>query len=300
MWGLFALNPAALWLLVRRGKSPAVDYLSSTVRLYRGYGAMPFHWDRSSWRSDFLVPRVAADELFPEVDFVRAPEILFPFPRNLSVKTHELIFLCQLVRSLRPSRILEFGTAEGRTTINLALHAPAESEVVTVNAPPASTFYFYQGHPVRPRITEILADLTKHDWTPYEDAVDFVFCDACDSFQGVALETAIAFSMIRQGGTVLWHDYGSGEGRTQYLNGLGRDLPLRNIQDTCLVCLRVSTQQLLEEVRRRSYSGVLTPKAGQADAAFEGAFANRTLEHQNQRGSRREGAAMVKNRQRAG
>ncbi|PYV20282.1 MAG: hypothetical protein DMG24_23270, partial [Acidobacteria bacterium] len=144
MWGLFALNPAALWLLVRRGKSPAVDYLSSTVRLYRGYGVMPFHWDRSSWRSDFLVPRVAADELFPEVDFVRAPEILFPFPRNLGVKTHELIFLCQLVRSLRPNRILEFGTAEGRTTINLALHAPEESEVVTVNAPPASPFYFYQ------------------------------------------------------------------------------------------------------------------------------------------------------------
>src|SRR5437870_1375528 len=201
MWGLFALNPATLWLLVRRGKSPAVDYLSSTVRLYRGYGAMPFHWDRSSWRSDFLVPRVTPDELFPEADFVRAPEILFPYPRNLSVKTHELIFLCQLVRSLRPRRILEFGTAEGRTTINLAMHAPEETEVVTVDAAPTpanSVGYLYQGDPLRSRITEVLVDLTDHDWTPYEAAVDFIFCDACDSFQGVAIETAIAFSMIRQ------------------------------------------------------------------------------------------------------
>src|SRR5437899_2996422 len=110
LWGLFNLNPASVWLLARRGKTPAIDYLSTTVRLYRGYGIVPSYWDRSSWRRDFLVPSVAPAALFPEIDFLHGPEILFPFPRNLSVKTHELIFLCQLVRALRPMRILEFGT----------------------------------------------------------------------------------------------------------------------------------------------------------------------------------------------
>jgi len=272
-WGLFALNPATLWLLLRRGKTPAVDYLSTAVRVYRGYGKIPFHWDRSSWRSDFLVPKVSPNDVFPEIDFLRGPEILFPYPRELSVKTHELVFLCQLVRSLRPKRVLEFGTADGRTIINLAIQAPEDTELITVNAPlkpPGVVGSLYKGHPLQSRIQELLVDLTNHDWSRYKDAVDFVFCDACDSFQGVAIETAIAFLMIRQGGTVLWHDYGSGEGRTQYLNRLARDLPLRNIQDTCLVCLRINTRELLEEARRRSYSAVLTPHAEQARAVPEG------------------------------
>jgi predicted O-methyltransferase YrrM len=154
---------------------------------------------------------------------------------------------------MSPRRILEFGTAEGRTTINLALQAPEKTEVITVNAPPlGSVGVLYHGHPLESKITEVLVDLTRHDWTSYYNSIDFIFCDALDSLKGVAIETSIAFSMVRLGGIVLWHDYGSGEGRTQYLNGLSVDLPLRNIQDTCLVCLRVDTPELLGQLRRRS------------------------------------------------
>jgi hypothetical protein len=249
---MLILNPAAVWLLLSKGKTTAVSYLTASARLYTGYGKYPFLWNRSSWRSDILVPQVAPEELFPEIDFGRAPEILFPFPRELGVNPHELIFLSQLVRCLQPERILEFGTAEGRTTVNLALHAPEDAKVITINSRfdcENTVGVCYRNHPLASRITQILANLEDYDWGAYRNSIDFIFCDACDSFEGVAAETAIAFSIVRESGTILWHDYGTGRGRTKYLNQLSRRLPVFSVRDTCIVCLRVNTPEILEKVR---------------------------------------------------
>lgn len=256
LWGLFALSPAAIWLLLTRGKTASADYVTAAVRLYRGYGVIPLNYTRTSWRRDFELPVKGPEELFPEVDFVTVPELLFPFHMYLGIRTHELTTLCQLVRTLKPARIVEFGIAGGRTTVNLAKNSPPNCEIIAVDPPDAGPRTFYQGNPLSAKISERLVDLTKADWKSFYDSVDFVFCDACDQYNDLAIESAIGLSMVRLGGTILWHDYGSGEDRTKYLNDLGRELPLVNIQDTHLVCLRITTAALLEHARLVSQAKV--------------------------------------------
>lgn len=129
--GLAALNLNALRVLLTRGAGPAVEFVTQSHRLYSGYG-LPWKWSGLPWRSDLRIPQITAQELFPEVDFVRSPELLFPFPRDLSTMPHELMILAHVVEFLRPRRVVEFGTAEGRTALNIALHLPPDGEVVTL------------------------------------------------------------------------------------------------------------------------------------------------------------------------
>jgi hypothetical protein len=249
LWGLSALSPASAWLFLTHGRKAAADYLAASVRLYRGYGVIPLNYTRTSWRRDFAIPAKPPEELFPEADFVTSPELLFPYHMYLGIRTHELILICQLIRALKPSRIVEFGIAGGRTTVNLAKHSPPDCQIIAVDPPDCGPRSFYQGTEFAQKITERLVDLTKADWKYLYDSVDFVFCDACDQYKDLAIESSVALSMVRLGGTVLWHDYGSGEDRTTYLNKLGEDLPLANFADTHLVCLRVASPDLLRRAR---------------------------------------------------
>jgi hypothetical protein len=50
-------------------------------------------------------PQISVHELFPEIDFTRSPELLFPFPRDLSPMPHELMVLAHFVSFLRPQRV---------------------------------------------------------------------------------------------------------------------------------------------------------------------------------------------------
>lgn len=248
---LFVLNLAACWLCVRRGRRVAVDYLTYTSRLYHGYG-LPWSWHALAWRCDLCVPEVSADALFPDVDFTRSPELLFPIPRPLSTMTHELAILGLVVQHVQPKRVLELGTAEGRTTANLALHSPPDAEVVTIDLPapaePASGKLF-SNLPLRHKITCLSGDSTRFDWAHYRQSVDIVFIDACDDYEGVKRETAVAFQTIRPGGLIFWHDYGNVQGRTLYLNELSRRLPIYHIKGTTLACLRADTG-VLDQIQK--------------------------------------------------
>jgi methyltransferase family protein len=249
--GLFSVNLAACKLFVGRGRKPAMEFVSYTYKLYSGYGLPgPFH--DMPWRSDCLLPRIPASEVFPEIDFTRSPELLFPFPRVLSVSPLELGVLALLVRHLQPKRVIEFGTAEGRTTLNLALYLPPDGEVLTIDLPQESASngpgYLGSGHPVKARIRQLLGDVTQFDWTPYERSADLVFCDACDLYEGFAKETAAGLRVVRPGGVVLWHDYGFVRDRTAFLNELGCKLPVSHIEGTTIACLRVESPEFLKRV----------------------------------------------------
>lgn len=255
MLGLFTVNAAACVLFLRKGKNAALAYGTYAYRLYSGYG-LPWTWDELPWRSDLLLPALPPEKIFPEIDFTCAPEILLPFPRALSTMPHELVVLALLLRHFKPRRIVEFGTAEGRTTINLALHSPQDAEVITVNFPPdpprSYVGYFYWEHPLRSKIKQIYADATRYDWTPYRESVDLVFVDGGDAYQVRARETAVAFRMIRPGAIVLWHDYGTSEGSTTLLNQLRQRLPVSHIAGTALACLHLNSPEILNEARKYS------------------------------------------------
>src|SRR5271168_2710872 len=113
--GLAALNFNALRVFLTSGPASAEQYVTYTHRMYTGYG-LPWMWSGLPWRKDLAVPQIPVQELFPEIDFSHSPELLHPFPRGLSTQPHELMILAHVVNLLKPERVVEFGTAEGRTT----------------------------------------------------------------------------------------------------------------------------------------------------------------------------------------
>src|SRR5215475_5531411 len=250
---LSSLNLHALGLLASKGFSSAKAYVTYTHRLYGGYG-LPWIWSSLPWRKDMLIPPATAHEIFPDIDFNRSPELLHPFPRDLGVHPHELMILCHIVRKFQPARTIEFGTAEGRTALNLAHHAPENGEIVTLDLPPVPGFneigYFYWDSPLKSKIKQIFGDVGTWDPEPYRSSADVVFCDACDQLPGLAQEMALAFAVVKPGGVILRHDYGSNEGTTKFWNQVGQHVPVRHIDGTNLLCLKVETAELHQKMQQ--------------------------------------------------
>jgi len=240
--GLLSLNLHAIGLLLRSGWSAASDYVTHSHRLYAGFG-IPHPWQKLSWWRDRRVPSKPVEELFPEIDFTRSAELLYPMPRDLGVSTQELNILCKVVQHFRPKRFVEFGTAEGRTAVNIASHLPPDGEIITLDLPPVpgknEVGYFYWNQPAKSKIRQIFCGVGAWDSRPYRSSVDIVFCDACDTMPGMAAEVFQAFSIIKPGGIIFRHDYGSARGVTSFWNWLASELPVFHIQGTILLCLRL-------------------------------------------------------------
>lgn len=254
VWKLAAvMNLAAVSLLVRKGTKVAAEYVTQSSRYFEGFGFV-WRWHELPWRNHYLVPAASAGSLFPEIDFNRSLELCFPFPRDQGVYTHELAVLTHVVNRMKPKRVIEFGTAEGRTSVNLAAYLPAGGELVTIDLPPNPPAnyvgYFYWDHPVKSRIKQLYGDILRHDWSSYKNSAAVVFCDALDEYAGVKEETKTAFGLVETGGVIFWHDYGSAEGVTRFLNELSREIPVRHIEGTTLGCLPVPNAEVRERLCR--------------------------------------------------
>lgn len=254
---LFVVNLASLWVLIREGKEAAREYLR-------------FVWATYLWRvnlyrlpaSALKLPEIPLSELLPKVDSI-CVNLQYALHRVGSLPLEELVILTILVRHFQPKRIVEIGTSEGRTTINLALNAPPDAEIITLDLPPELTGehrkhsgpnykqmnidepgVLFRNHPVASKIKMVLADSTKFDWTPYERSVDFVFIDGAHDYESVRKDTENALRIIRPGGIIVWHDYGVWKGVTRCLDELRKQFPVVLLKDTTLAYLRVTESEL--------------------------------------------------------
>jgi predicted O-methyltransferase YrrM len=212
---------------------------------------------------------ISVSELLPEVDSI-CVNLQHALHRAGSLPLEELTILTLLVRHFQPKRIVEIGTSEGRTTLNLALNAPPDAEIITFDLPPELTGehrkhsgpnyrqmdieepgVLFRDHPVASKIKLILADSTKFDWTPYERSVDFVFIDGAHDYESVRKDTENALKIIRPGGVIVWHDYGVWEGVTRCLDELRKQFPVVLLKDTTLAYLRVTENELQNFERNR-------------------------------------------------
>jgi hypothetical protein len=187
------------------------------------------------------------------MDCTRSPELLFPFPRNLGVLPQELIVLTKVVDHLKAKRVVEFGTAEGRTALNIALHLPPGGEIITLDLPPVpgqnEVGFFYWDQPAKTRIKQIFASVDSWDYRPYRASAELVFCDACDRMPGLAAEAYQAFSVVKPGGVILRHDYSTAEGPTRFWEWLARELPVFQIEGTVMLCLRVDSEEVYKKTQ---------------------------------------------------
>jgi len=245
--GLAALSINSLRVFFRKGPSAVQSFLMGCHHVYSGYG-MPKAWESLPWRENLRVPQRKVAEIFPEVDFTHCPQLVFPMSRDLGLSTEELAVLCSVVRHRRAERVIEFGTAEGRTAVNLALHIPEKGDIITLDLRPIpgqnEVGYFYWDHPAKAKITQVFCSVTEWDSRAFRASADLVFADACDLMPGLGAELFQAITVVKPGGVIFRHDYGSSVGTTFFWNWVSDRLPVFHVAGTTLVCLRLDSEEV--------------------------------------------------------
>jgi len=233
------------------------DLLLSIIRHFHVSNKDKLQTRLPSIRFCELQPEPLPVRLF-ETDQVRGNVTLF-----------ELSILNQMVALRRPRALFEFGTFDGRTTLNMAGNSPDSARIYTLDLPQESlekTNYAlekreielvqkrtsgvrFQQHALARKITQLYGDSAQFDFKPYENKMDFVFVDASHAYDYVLKDSDSALRLLGdEGGVILWHDYGEWDGVTKALDELHKSdeafCDLRHIKGTTLACLIVPSKNV--------------------------------------------------------
>lgn len=181
-----------------------------------------------------------------------------------NIRISELGILSQFAKNCNPeSYILEIGTLDGRSTINLALNAPINCPIYTLDLPPnAETKYSinpgeqHYADKLEPglrykkykniykeevsRIHQLLGDSATFDFSEYKNNCSLVFVDGSHTYEYAKSDTKLAMDLVEKSGVILWHDYGIWKGVTEALEEIEEEnhFGLKNISGTSLVYWR--------------------------------------------------------------
>jgi hypothetical protein len=194
-------------------------------------------------------------ELFPGIEACGSAVVRSPESRTIgwSLDLQELIHILCVAKYTQARRILEIGTFDGFTALNLAANLDGEGEVCTVDLPlgrPADEWGIFnacdsrivgskfRGQREANNIRQLWADSTTADWKQFGSPFDLILIDGCHDYRYVKSDGANAIKHIRPGGTVFWHDYGQFPDVSKAVDELARDYPIVAIIGTRLACFR--------------------------------------------------------------
>lgn len=209
------------------------------------------------------IPTVDVEQLFPGV-FHQTVSILDLGSRPSGTTFLETYLLVSLIKFLGARKIFEFGTYEGRTTLQFALNAPEDATIYTLDLPEKhSTTRFDRSYPNEAssrklpvgglfqqyaesgRIKQLLQDSATVDFEPFRGKMDFVFVDGDHSMSYVKSDSENAFSMLSPGGVILWHDYaGRWPDVPRYLRETAVHKKLYHLAGSSLVLYASNTQHV--------------------------------------------------------
>jgi predicted O-methyltransferase YrrM len=187
--------------------------------------------------------------------------------KGTSIELDELCVLVTVARFLRPKRILEIGTFDGNTTLNLA--ANTDAQVVTVDLPPGARIALlkkgdvpnvrseqrgtqFQGHPLASRIRQVFGDSGTMDWSSLGEPFDLIYLDGCHTSTYVHSDTQNALRMLTPGGIIVWHDY-TWRSVSKVIDSYAKH-GVRVIQGTRFAVLRVETPgRVLDAIAEQSF-----------------------------------------------
>lgn len=147
---------------------------------------------------------------------------------NISIE--EVCKICLIVKYLKPSKILEIGTYNGMTTLQMALNAPKDSTIFTLNLPENTEANFkllnidyYVSNYLRKHfnteigsyfkdrqdvnIVQLYGDSSLFDFDKLGCKFDLIFIDAGHDYSNVKCDTENAFRLINNNGIIMWHNY---------------------------------------------------------------------------------------------
>jgi predicted O-methyltransferase YrrM len=166
-----------------------------------------------------------------------------------NVRLVDLVAINAVVSRYAPQAAFEIGTGDGLTALNIAGNMSDGARLYTLNLPPEQAGIpqdravgeRFHGSAVAGRITQMFGDSKHYDFTRFYGTMDLVFIDGDHSAEAVAHDTNEALRLVRrEGGVILWHDYGLRRGVTEVVDALGRrrglDGDLVAIQGTWIAC----------------------------------------------------------------
>jgi len=166
--------------------------------------------------------------------------------------------IASVIAKRRPKRLLEIGTFDGNTTLQMALNSPDDAIIHTIDLPAGefetsapvleSDLQFmadekkqirkFQGTSIEQKVRQHFGDSTDYDFMKFtkEGPLDFIFVDGGHSYACVKSDTENALNSLSENGCILWHDFTPHFGGVfQFLQELGKTLPLTHIAGTNLV-----------------------------------------------------------------
>ena len=208
-----------------------------------------------AWSSGKLQRREIR-ELFPGIEACVSVSIRKPESRIVgwSLDLQELVHMLSILRFTGATRILEIGTFDGFTTLNLAANMSEDGQVATVDLPQdgksgltevvanacdgAIVGSKFVAAPEAKHIRQFWADSTAMDWSSFGCRFDLILIDGCHDYRFVKSDSANAVTHVRPGGTVLWHDYGQAPDVSRAIDELARDYPIVGMRGTRFACFR--------------------------------------------------------------
>jgi predicted O-methyltransferase YrrM len=208
----------------------------------------------TTWRHGRL-PRKRLTEILPGVERVNVNLVkLFQRKIGLSVDAGELMILCAIQRFIGAKNVLEIGTYDGNTALNLAANLAGDGCVTTVDLPadwdgnfvyevPNSYWNVtdrqrmeiqYRQTPYEGRIKQVLGDSARLDWQQLDSPFDLIFIDGCHYFDYVKKDTDNALQHLRPGGVIVWHDYGDFKDVSRAVDETARRITVHAIRGTRL------------------------------------------------------------------
>lgn len=164
----------------------------------------------------------------------------------------EIYFISLLVKRLNPLFIFEFGTFIGITTLQIAYNTDKDAKIFTLNLsseeiktkysignsddeknlPKLQPGNRFENAGMINKIFQLYGDSAEYDYKDYFNKIDFVIVDASHEYEYVKSDTVNSIKMLKQGGTLVWHDYPNAPGVYTFLNELSSDLKIYHLKDT--------------------------------------------------------------------
>jgi predicted O-methyltransferase YrrM len=213
-----------------------------------------FHYDPTK-----ILPVVPLQELIKNTRNLQLQSMTFI---DGNVSPLEILAIAAITAEQQPKCVLEIGTFNGNSTLQMALNSPSDAKILTLDLPldaaeiPTKTLdendgrYIvstnrrkrqFVGHPLAGKIRELFGDSATFDFRAALEGqtVDLAFIDGSHSYEYVKSDAERILQLMSSGGVILWHDYQAcWDGVCRYLNELSRSLPVQRIEGTCLAYYR--------------------------------------------------------------
>lgn len=169
----------------------------------------------------------------------------------------EVLALSACVAHLKPNTVLEIGTFDGNSTLQMALNLKKTGTIHTLDLPPGQTETAapiteadlrytnyvstrkYANTSIEDRVIQHFGDSTAINFDDLNNGAsfDFIFIDGGHSLECVKSDTEKSLKALSPKGVICWHDYNPicWPGVVEYLNSLSLELKLVRIEGTTIV-----------------------------------------------------------------